>query len=83
MDPSGSARIFKWTDVTQQACADLTASTKGASYWSYSSSMRHCWVKKTYQEKTEKSGTVSGSADCGVRGIRGKGRRKKPRFFED
>ena len=78
VDPSDD--IFKWNVVTQQDCADLTASTVGARFWSYSQSEHLCWVKKAnhgtgigYETgKSPKSGFLFGNADCGVRGIRGK-----------
>ena len=78
-----SASISDWTDVSQEACADLTASTEGATHWSYNSNdggQHQCWVKRVdpgqqirdFAHYTE--GYISGNADCGVRGIRGKGK---------
>ena len=56
---------------TQQACADLTASTTNGRYWSYMQSEMSCWVKKTKSLKRRRVGFVSGNGDCGVRGLRG------------
>ena len=72
-----SNSIFDWTGVTQQGCADLTASTNGARYWTYRSAEHRCWVLAGPRQPVANfahyaEGHFSGNADCGVRGLRGK-----------
>ena len=66
--------IFRWNDLTKDACANLAASVikhgqlnQGGLYWSYKASEKRCWVKKTNENPNADSSVVSGSKECGIR----------------
>ena len=51
---------------SQEACAKLTASKKGALFWTYRDSDKKCWIKTSKKGKKANKTLVSGNRECGL-----------------
>ena len=48
-----------------QECADYSASTPGALFWSWSKNSKYCYLKTSNAGKTVYDGLMSGNNKCG------------------
>ena len=51
---------------SQQACAELCASTSGGLFWTYIIGQKRCLVKSSDSDRRDMGGRVSGNRDCGL-----------------
>ena len=59
--PHGTNSAKNW-----QSCADLCASTKACSFWTWSTKGDLCWIKNSNSGRKVNVGAVSGNKKCGV-----------------
>ena len=51
--------------ASQQACADLCATTEGANFWTWWSSNNRCWLKAFNDSPDRDARAISGNKICG------------------
>ena len=64
-DYIGKNKNYARNAESQEDCADLCASTDGALFWTFSKTLKACWVHSSISEKRENKNLVSGNRECG------------------
>ena len=61
----GKSILERWEGESQEACANLSAETEGALFWTYHKTSKQCFVLSSMLGKKEKENIVSGNRECG------------------
>ena len=62
----GSDILDRGSIESEQACAELCASTHGGNFWTYIVGDKRCYVKGSAAGRTNLTGRISGNRDCGA-----------------